>query len=296
MARIPTPFANRFPCRATRWRLRTKELLLPARPLLMGIVNVTPDSFSDGGRFFDPEAAIRHGLELAAAGADLLDVGGERTRPNSEPVAPNEELRRVMGVVEALSRRAARPISIDTSKASVAAAAVSAGAEIINDVTALSGDPQMSVVAYETGAAVVAMHMQGTPQTMQISPHYDDVVVEVLEYLRQRRDALISAGIAAERIALDPGIGFGKTHAHNLALLAACERFHDLGCPLVVGHSRKGFIGKVLGNKEADTTAGSVGVACALAVKGVQIIRVHDAAAASQALLLFEAAGGIAHN
>ena len=216
MAEHVALFADRFPHRANRWRLRTTELLLPARPLVMGIVNVTPDSFSDGGQFPDPAAAIGHGLKLAAAGADLLDIGGESTRPNSEPVPADEELRRVLGVVEALARQAGRPMSIDTSKAVVAAAAIEAGAEIINDVTALTGDSRMPEIARQTGAAVVAMHMQGTPQTMQINPRYDDVVAEVLEYLRVRRDDLVAAGIAPERIALDPGIGFGKTHAHNL--------------------------------------------------------------------------------
>jgi dihydropteroate synthase len=287
------PPANRFPRRSTRWRLRSLELALPARPLVMGIVNVTPDSFSDGGQFMDLDAAVRHGLKLAAAGADLLDIGGESTRPYSEPVAADEELRRVLPVVEALARQAGRPVSIDTSKAAVAEAAIKAGAEIINDVTALTGDPRMPEVARQTGSAVIAMHMQRTPQTMQIDPRYGDVVSEVLEFLRVRRDDLVAAGIAPERIALDPGIGFGKTHAHSLALLAECWRFHELGCPLVVGHSRKGFIGKVLEDKTADTTAGTIGVACALAAQGVQIVRVHDVAAVRQALLLFEAAGGL---
>ncbi len=293
MAALDAPFADRFPRRATHWRLRTTELSLAARPLVMGIVNVTPDSFSDGGRFFDAEAAIAHGLKLARDGADLLDVGGESTRPFSEPVPPAEELRRVLEVVEALARESGKPVSIDTSKAAVAAAAIEAGAEIINDVTALTADPQMPAVALQSGAAIVAMHMLGTPQTMQIEPRYDDVVAEVAEYLRARRDALLAAGIAPERIALDPGIGFGKTHAHNLALLSTCWRFHELGCPLLVGHSRKGFIGKVLGDKTADTAAGTIGVACALGAQGVQIVRVHDVAAVHQALLLFEAAGGL---
>jgi dihydropteroate synthase len=293
MAAVDAPFADRFPRRASRWRLRTLDLSLPARPLVMGIVNVTPDSFSDGGRFFDAEVAIAHGLKLAREGADLLDVGGESTRPFSEPVSPAEELRRVLGVVEALTRESGKPVSIDTSKAAVAAAAIEAGAEIINDVTALAADPQMLGLALQSGAAVVAMHMRGSPQTMQIEPSYQDVVAEVAEYLRARRDVLVAAGIAPERIALDPGIGFGKTHAHNLALVSACWRFHELGCPLLVGHSRKGFIGKVLGDKTVDTTAGTIGVACALANQGVQVIRVHDVAAVRQALLLFEAATGV---
>ena len=259
----------------------------------MGIINATPDSFSDGGKFFDPAAAVERGLELAAHGADLLDVGGESTRPYSNPVAAQEELRRVLPVVRALCRQATCPVSIDTSKAAVARAALDEGAEVVNDITGLTGDPAMLEVVRLTGAAVVAMHIQGTPQTMQDDPHYNNVVAEVLEYLRKRRDALISAGISAERICLDPGIGFGKTHAHNLTLLANCYQFHELGRPLLVGHSRKGYIGKVLGDKTADPLAGTIGVSCALASQGVQILRVHDVAAVRQALMLYEAAGGM---
>ena len=283
--------ADRFPRRATRWQLRTVALDLPRRPLLMGIINVTPDSFSDGGQFFDPAAAIQHGMELAAAGADLLDVGGESTRPYSDPVAAEEELRRVLAVVRGLCRQAGRPVSIDTSKSAVGRAALDEGAEVVNDISGFAGDPDLLRVARDAGAGVVAMHIQGTPQTMQDNPHYDDVVGEVLAYLRDRRDALVAAGIAADKICLDPGIGFGKTHQHNLTLLANCDRFHELGCPLLVGHSRKGYIGKVLADKSADPLAGTIGVACALASQGVQILRVHDVAAVRQALLLYEAVG-----
>ena len=279
--------------RATTWRLSSRTLALPDRPLLMGIVNVTPDSFSDGGRFYAQEAAIAHGLKLAAEGADLLDIGGESTRPYATPVDADEELRRVVPVIRELARQTRAPLSIDTSKASVAQAALDAGAEIINDVTAFTGDPALLPVAVKTRAGVCAMHMKGTPQTMQDAPSYQDVVGEVLEYLRQRRDALLAAGIAQERICLDPGIGFGKTHQHNLTLLAHCGRFHELGRPLLVGHSRKGFIGKVIGDKEADRLPGTIGVALCLARQGVQIIRVHDIAPVRQALLLFEATGGI---
>jgi dihydropteroate synthase len=286
------PVTERFPSRAAQWRLRSKTLALGRRPLVMGILNVTPDSFSDGGRFFDSMAAIKHGIGLATAGADLIDVGGESTRPYSELVSAEEELRRVLPVVEAMCQMSNVPVSIDTSKAEVAEAAVGMGAEIINDVTGLTGDPRMIDIARQTGAAVVAMHMQGTPQTMQDKPQYADVATEVLEYLRSRRDTLIAAGIENERICLDPGIGFGKTHQHNLTLLANCWRFHELGCPLLVGHSRKGFIGKVLGDKAANPIAGTIGVACAMAAQGVQVVRVHDVAAVRQALLLFEASGG----
>ncbi len=259
----------------------------------MGIVNVTPDSFSDGGDFLDHAAAISHALTLAAEGAEILDIGGESTRPYSSPVDAAVELRRVVPVIAALAERAAVPISIDTSKPAVARAARAAGAEIINDGTALSGDPRMIEVACASAAGVCAMHMSGTPQTMQDDPRYADVVREIFDYLRARRDVLVAAGIDASRIALDPGIGLGKTHQHNLTLLANCHRFHELGSPLVVGHSRKGFIGKVLGDKAAYRTAGTVGVALSLAAQGVQIIRVHDVKPVREALLLFEATGGI---
>ena len=265
----------------------------PQRPLLMGIVNVTPDSFSDGGRYFGTDAAVAHGLRLAADGADLLDIGGESTRPYSEPVSETEELERVVPVVERLCREVQIPISIDTSKAAVARAAIEAGAEIINDVTGLGGDPAMLPLAVETGAAVCVMHMQGTPQTMQDNPAYDNVVADVHGYLRKRRDALVAAGVKLERICLDPGIGFGKTHEHNITLMAACHLFHDLGCPLLVGHSRKGFLGNLIGDKEADRTYATVGAAMALALQGVQIIRVHDVRPVREALVAFEACGGM---
>lgn len=285
--------AERFPERAKVWQLRTRRLTLTPRPLLMGIVNVTPDSFSDGGQFYDTAAAVERGLQLVAQGADLLDVGGESTRPYSTPVAAEEELRRVLPVLEALCERAGVPVSIDTWKADVARAAIAAGAEIVNDVTGLTGDPEMLVVALETQAGVCAMHMQGTPQTMQDQPAYRDVVSDIYDYLQARRDELIAAGLERQRICLDPGVGFGKTHQHNLTLLAGCGRFHALGCPVLVGASRKGFVGQVLGSKTADRTAGTLGVCLALAGAGVQILRVHDVEPIRQALLLFDAVGGI---
>jgi dihydropteroate synthase len=198
-----------------------------------------------------------------------------------------------MPVVEPLCRRTDVPVSIDTSKAAVARAALAAGAEILNDVTGLEGDAGMLPLAHQSGAGVCVMHMQGTPQTMQDDPTYEDVVGEVLDYLRTRRDALETAGITRERIALDPGIGFGKRTGHVLELLRDARRFHELGCPVLVGHSRKGFLGKVLGDKALDPTAGTVGVALALARQGVQILRVHDVRQVREALLLFEAAGGL---
>jgi len=278
--------------RALRWKLAGDVLDFARRPLLMGAINVTPDSFSDGSRFFEPGAAIQRGLELAEQGAAILDVGGESTRPGAAPVEAEQELRRVMPVVSDLCRQTTVPVSIDTSKAAVAREAVSAGAQIINDVTGLEGDPAMVEVAVDSGAGVCVMHMQGTPRTMQDNPTYDDVLQEVLDYLRARRDALTTAGIERERIAVDPGIGFGKTTGHNLTLLANAWRFHELGCPVLVGPSRKRFIGEVLGDVAADRTAGTVGVALALARQGVQLIRVHDVGPVHQALLLFEACGG----
>jgi dihydropteroate synthase len=258
----------------------------------MGIVNVTPDSFSDGGRFLEIDAAVEHSLQLVADGADLLDIGGESTRPYSEGVAAEEELRRVMPVIERLAGQVPVPISIDTSKAAVARAAVDAGAEIINDITSLEGDPDMVQVAVDTSAGICAMHMQGTPQTMQDNPTYSNVVAEVREYLRQRRDALVAAGIVRERICLDPGIGFGKTHEHNLTLMAHCRELHELDCPLLVGHSRKGFLAKLIDDKVADRTNATVGTAISLALQGVQIVRVHDVRPVREALVAFEATGG----
>jgi dihydropteroate synthase len=259
----------------------------------MGILNCTPDSFSDGGHFFDPAAAIARARQMVAEGADILDIGGESTRPYSEPVSVDEELRRVLPVIEAIKPYVLVPLSIDTSKAAVAHAAIQAGAEIVNDVTGLAGDAKMLAVAAASGVGVCAMHMQGTPQTMQVHPAYDDVVAEILHWLAERRDTLAKAGISPDRIALDPGIGFGKTHQHNLTLLAQCFRFHALNCPLLLGPSRKGFIAKVLGNAETDRAAGTVGTCLSLASQGVQILRVHDVAATKQALLLYEATGGI---
>jgi dihydropteroate synthase len=285
--------AARFPTRANSWQLRSRLLTLPRRPLVMGIVNVTPDSFSDGGLHLAAAAAIAHALQLVAEGADLLDFGGESTRPYATPVSAEEELRRVLPVIQAVCRQTTVPVSIDTSKAIVAQAALDAGVEIVNDITGLESDPAMIPLVRQTGAGICAMHMQGTPQTMQDAPNYENVVEEIFAYLAARNEALLAAGIEAARICLDPGIGFGKTHQHNLTLLAHCGRLHALGQPLLVGHSRKGFIGKVLGDKQADRTAGSIGTACALAAQGVQILRVHDVGPVRQALELFAASGGI---
>jgi dihydropteroate synthase len=285
--------AARFPMRANSWRLRSRTLTLSVRPLLMGIVNVTPDSFSDGGQNFATDAAIERALQLVAEGADLLDIGGESTRPYATPVTAEEELRRVLPVLKAVCRQTSIPVSIDTTKAVVAQAAIEAGAEIVNDITGLTGDPAMLPLVRQAAVGICAMHMQGTPQTMQDAPRYENVVEEIFAYLAARDEALLAFGIDRARICLDPGVGFGKTHQHNLTLLAHCGRFHALGQPLLVGHSRKGFIGKVLGNKQADRMAGTVGTACSLAAQGVQILRVHDVGPVRQALELFAATGGI---
>jgi dihydropteroate synthase len=205
----------------------------------MGIVNVTPDSFSDGGSYYKKSAAVERAQQLVNDGADILDIGGESTRPYSDPVAADEEMRRVIPVVEAAHRLTELPISIDTSKAIVAREAINAGAVIINDVTGFEGDAEMVTTAVDSGAGLCVMHMQGTPQTMQDSPTYGDVITDIFTYLKARRDALVAQGVVKSRICLDPGIGFGKTHQQNLDILAGCERFHELGCPLLVGHSRK---------------------------------------------------------
>ena len=278
---------------AMYWQLRHTRLALKRQPLLMGIVNVTPDSFSDGGMFLNPERAVQHALELVDAGADILDIGGESTRPYSTPITPEEELRRVMPVLRGVRRQCPVPMSIDTSKAAVARAAIDESVQIINDVTGLEGDPEMLPLAARSDAAVCVMHMQGTPATMQHRPSYGNVVEEVRAYLAARLATLLHAGVAADHICLDPGIGFGKTLAHNLQLLQHCRRFKDLGCPLLIGHSRKGFIGQVLGDGDADRTAGTIGVALALAAAGVNVLRVHDMRPVRQALQLFAAAGGL---
>ncbi len=277
------------------WNLGRRTLDLQRRPLIMGILNVTPDSFSDGGKYRQTAAAIDAALQMQADGADLIDIGGESTRPYSDPVAGGEELRRVVPVIQGLAGQLDIPISIDTSKADVADAAIDAGAQIINDVTGLEGDPAMTGVARRHGVGVCVMHMKGTPQTMQDDPSYDDVVQEIYDYLLQRRQFCLDAGIQQDRICLDPGIGFGKTHEHNLTLLRATDRFTALAAPILIGHSRKGFIGKRLGDKSADRTFGTLGVSLAVAAMGADIIRVHDVAATHQALTLFRDVGGMRH-
>jgi dihydropteroate synthase len=250
---------------------------------LMGVVNVTPDSFSDGGLYLDPEAAIAHGRELAAAGAEILDVGGESTRPGAEAVSEEEELRRVVPVIRGL-RDLDCELSVDTSKAGVAAAALVAGAAIVNDVTALRGDPEMATLCAERGATVVLMHMLGEPRTMQDDPHYEDVVAEVEAFLAERLEAAVAAGIAEERIWLDPGIGFGKTAAHNMELLRRLAELRELGRPLVIGASRKSFIGRLDGSGAGERLGGTIASSVLAAVEGAAVLRVHDVAEVRQAL------------
>lgn len=273
--------------RASFWQLPQRRIEFSGQPALMGIVNVTPDSFSDGGQFDNTAAAVNHALQLADDGAAILDIGGESTRPYAAEVSTQEELNRVIPVIEQLAKQTTIPISIDTSSAVVARAAIDAGAEIINDVTGLTNDSEMPDLAASTKVGVCAMHMQGTPQTMQDNPQYNDVVTEIHEYLQSRLDQLIEQGIEQSRICLDPGIGFGKSHQHNLQLLKSCHQFHTLGAPLLVGHSRKGFIAHVLDDRECERTSGTIGTSIALATQGVQVLRVHDVAEVQRALTMF---------
>jgi len=263
------------------WRCRDRTLHAGACPLVMGILNVTPDSFSDGGRFLSMEAAIRRGLDMADEGAAIVDIGGESTRPGSAPVPTEEETLRVIPVIRALAEafgaRAGAPvISVDTRKADVAEAAMEAGARIINDVTALAGDPAMMGVARRYGAGVVLMHMRGEPATMQQNPQYDNVVTEVAGTLAGRIAALQKAGLETDTLALDPGIGFGKTAEHNLTLLANLASLSSLGRPVLVGVSRKRFIGSITGRDVDQRQAGSLACAVWAAARGAHIWRVHD--------------------
>ncbi|HUJ72654.1 MAG TPA: dihydropteroate synthase [Verrucomicrobiae bacterium] len=268
------------------------------RTLIMGVLNVTPDSFSDGGKFLSIDLAVEHAREMARAGADIIDVGGESTRPGAAPVSAEEEVRRVLPVIERLRDLV---VSVDTTKASVAERALEAGARIINDISALRFDPLMVEVACNAGAGVVLMHMQGTPQTMQQDPQYDDVVAEVRSFLAERIVFAESHGLKKSQIAVDPGIGFGKTVAHNLQILARLDEFSSLGCPLLVGTSRKSFIGKLLAARKAgpgheplrDKTDGRLwGTAATVAwavAQGAGIMRVHDVAEMTDVIRMVEA-------
>ena len=272
------------------WKLPRNSLDLSHRGLLMGVLNVTPDSFSDGGRYLAPEAAVAHALRMESEGAEIIDIGGESTRPGAEPVDAGEELRRVLPAVCALRKASGVLISIDTSKAIVAEAAVKAGADIINDVTALAGDPAMPEVAARSGAGVVLMHMQGRPQTMQEAPHYEDVVREVGDFLRQRLAAAIGYGMAAEHLAIDPGIGFGKTLEHNIALLRALGEFVALGRPVLVGVSRKSFLAQLGGSgRVEDRFWPGVALTAFCREMGARIFRVHEPKPHREALRMTEA-------
>lgn len=266
------------------WRCADRVLEIKRCPLIMGIVNVTPDSFSDGGQHGTVDAAVAHGRRLVEEGADILDIGGESTRPGAQEVPLDEELGRVVPVVRALAREPGCVISVDTRKAEVARQAMAAGARIINDVSALAGDPAMAGVAAATGAGVVLMHMKGMPETMQADPRYDNVVDEVMAFFRARLLVAESAGIARESMVVDPGIGFGKSVEHNLALMAQAETFSGLGVPVLVGASRKRFIGAITGRPVEDRLAGSVACAALCAWKGVHVIRVHDVGASRDAV------------
>ena len=273
-------------------RLGAQVLELGERTAIMGIVNVTPDSFSDGGTFLDPAAAIEHGLRLAGEGADILDVGGESTRPGAEPVSEQEELRRVVPVVRELAARSGVPVSIDTSKAAVAEAALAAGATIVNDVSALRLDPRLGEVVARSGAALVLMHMQGTPRTMQQAPHYEDLLGEVIAGLAAGVGRAAAAGIDPGRMLVDPGIGFGKSLEHNLELLARLDELAVLGQAILVGPSRKAFIGKLLDLPPAERLEGTIAACCCAADRGAHLVRVHDVGPVRRALRVADAIRG----
>ncbi len=273
------------------------RLELGPRTLVMGIVNVTPDSFSDGGRFMSRDDAIDQGMRLMDEGADILDIGGESTRPFSDPVSTEEELRRVIPVIEALSRNGSVPISIDTTKAEVARQALEAGASIINDISSLRVDPAMAEVAAGHDVPIILMHMLGTPKTMQVDPAYDDVVAEVTAFLRQAAAQAVQAGIPADHIIVDPGIGFGKTFDHNLELMGRLDALHELGCPILVGSSRKAFIRHLLKPADKkdipanvpDVATGTQATVAAAALQGVHIVRVHEVADTRTTLSIIDA-------
>lgn len=275
------------------FRARQFEFNFPRPVIVMGVVNVTPDSFSDGGRYLDPAAAVHHGLQLVSEGAEIIDVGGESTRPKATPVSEQEERRRVLPVIEALVSEVRVPISVDTMKPGVARAALQAGASIVNDVAAHRSDPEMWEAVAAAGAGYVLMHMQGTPQTMQRQPVYNDVVKEVGDFFSEHLARTAAAGLSREQVILDVGIGFGKTVEHNLRLLAALRSFTKWGCPLLVGVSRKSFLGRLDGGPEPKPVEarlpGALACAAWAAFAGVNMVRTHDVTATLQALRMTEA-------
>src|SRR5436853_3470470 len=272
------------------WKIGDEVVDLSKRGMIMGVLNVTPDSFSDGGEFFEPDAAIVRGVQIASEGADIIDVGGESTRPGTEPVSVKEELRSVIPVIEKLGAEIDISISIDTSKSEVASAALDAGASIINDVTAGRGDEKMLSLATKRKAAIVLMHMQGEPRTMQKNPHYQDVVTEVADFFRQQYSRALECGVDPMAIAFDPGIGFGKTLEHNLTLLKNLERLRVHDRPLVVGVSRKSFLGKLVDSTEMSVrTTATIALTGILRARGADILRVHDVKENAAALRAAEA-------
>ena len=276
-----------------RWTLKTRDLTRSHLPLLMGILNVTPDSFSDGGQFQLVENAVARALQMEADGADIIDIGGESTRPGAEPVALDEELRRTIPVIRELATQIKIPISIDTTKAEVARQALDAGAEIVNDISGLTFDPDMLEVCRLHDAGICLMHIKGTPQTMQQNPTYVDVVRDVTEFLQQQVDRCLMAGILPERMSVDPGIGFGKTAEHNLQLLKSVARLQqDLQRPVLIGHSRKRFLSKILGRSVEERESGTIGVSIALAEQGVDILRIHDVRSVRDAIVAWETVRG----
>jgi dihydropteroate synthase len=272
------------------WKIRDREIDLSRRARVMGIINATPDSFSDGGSFLNPQAALAHGLQMVAEGAEILDIGGESTRPGAQSVEADEEIRRVLPIIQALRRESQVLLSIDTSKAAVARAALDAGADIINDVTGLRGDSDMPALAASSKAGIVIMHMKGEPRTMQVAPTYDDVVEEVGNFFRQALARSVACGIDPMRIALDPGIGFGKTPEHNRRLLAELSAFLEFGRPLLVGASRKSFLGWLAGSSAMDDRFWpGVALTSLCRERGARILRVHDVKPHTEALRMTEA-------
>lgn len=279
----PLPQDNRV------WKCREHRLEIRSRPLLMGILNATPDSFSDGGLYSSAEDAIERALAMAEDGADIVDIGGESTRPNAAPVGADEEMRRVLPVISGIAGRASALISVDTSKAAVAEACLEAGAHIINDVSAFTADPRMREVALRFGAGMVLMHRKGDPATMQVDPHYNNVVAEVRDFLSSRLRDLAAAGIDFETMVIDPGIGFGKTLEHNLKLVANLESLAGLGRPVAVGMSRKSFLGRLTERGVSERLAASLGVLAYSALRGASILRVHDVRESRDVLACLEA-------
>jgi dihydropteroate synthase len=270
-------------------QVNSKKHTLGQRTWIMGVINVTPDSFSDGGLYFEEDRAVERGIELEAEGADIIDVGGESTKPGSEPIAAEEELKRIIPVISALRKRTSSLISVDTTKSEVAQAALDEGADIINDISSFRFDSKMLPLAAQKQVPVVLMHMKGIPKTMQDNPRYEDVVLEVKAFFKEKIQAAQEHGIKKEKIIIDPGLGFGKGLKDNLVLINRLQTFEELGCPLLVGVSRKSFIGKILNLPAAERLEGTIASALLSIINGAHILRVHDVAAVKRAVLVAEA-------